>query len=143
MALLEEQGTDLREARTDRGSARLWVLAPTVYVTSVTGHMEDVHADLFESYGLERIRKAPGKLVVFHDWFDMTGYESRCRTRLTSWSVKRIEHYEEVHLGVRSKLVAMGVQVANIALRGLITAHSDRAKLEVELRRALRDKGRV
>lgn len=141
MSLLEAQQSELREVRTERGCARVWVIAPTLYVTMTTGYMEEAHADLLESYGLERIRKAPGKLTVFHDWFDMTGYESRCRQRLTSWSLARRQHFEEVHLGVRSKLVAMGVQVANLALGGLITAHTDRTKLEHELRRVLRAKG--
>lgn len=141
MALFEEHGSEVREARTARGCVRVWVIVPTVYVTSTSGHMEEAHADLLERYGLERIRAAPGKITVFHDWLDMTGYESRCRQRLTSWSMARLHHYEEVHLGVRSKIVAMGVQVANLALGGLISAHSNRAKLEVQLERVLRAKG--
>ncbi len=38
-----------------------------------------------------------------------------------------------------SEIVAMGVQVANLALGGLITVHPDRMGVEVELRRVLRD----
>jgi hypothetical protein len=138
MALFRELGTDFQTCETVRGAASMWVLSPSVYVTVVTGHMEDVHADLFERFGAERIAAAPGKLFVFHDWLEMTGYESRCRQRLTAWSAARLRAYAEVHLAVRSKIVAMGVQVANIPLRGLIRAHRDRASLEGELRGVLR-----
>jgi hypothetical protein len=141
MSLFEEIGTDYREARTERGVARVWVLTPSVYVTETSGHMEEPHADLFERYGSERIARASGKLTVFHDWIDMKSYESICRIRLTRWSLARLDSYAEVHLGVASKLVAMGVQVANLALGGLLTAHSQRARIEYELRRVLREHG--
>ena len=138
MALLEELGTDVQEYATSRGVARFWTLAPNVYVTSVSGHMEEAHAEAFERYGAERLRQSPGKLCVFHDWIGMTGYDSVCRQRMTAWSVPRLSHYAEVHLAVRSKIVAMGVQVANIALRGIMRAHQDRLPLEVELKRVMR-----
>lgn len=139
MSLFEELGTDVCEHVTPKGKAMLWTLAPTVYVTRVSGYMEESHADLFERYGLRRIQEARGqKIRVFHDWYDMAGYDSRCRQRLTAWSLKHLDVYAEVHLCLRSKIVAMGVQVANIALKGLIRVHSDRTRLEVELRRTLR-----
>ncbi|HEY6878635.1 MAG TPA: hypothetical protein VI299_11485 [Polyangiales bacterium] len=142
VALLQEQGRDFREVLTERGCARLWVLAPDVYVTFATGYMEEPHAVLFESFGADRIKKASGgKLTVFHDWLDMTGYDSRCRARLTSWSIANLDHYDAAHFGVRSKIVAMGVQVANMALRGFICAHTSRPKLEAELRRAMVSRG--
>lgn len=137
MALFEELGRDLQEVTTGGGTARLWWLTPTIYVTQVSGQMGEKHADLFERFAEERIRNAPGKVNVFHDWLGMTGYESRCRQRLTRWSLEHLDAYGEVHLALRSKLVAMGVQVANIALGGKIRVHGSRATLEAELKRAL------
>ena len=142
MALLEESGTDRREVRTERGAGRAFVLSPLVYVTVVSGHMEPPVAELLVSYGNERMRRAAGKkLYVFHDWLDMTGYESSCRQRLTTWSGENRAAVAEVHLAQRSKIVAMGVQVANLALGGMIRTHSDRASLEADIRRVLRDTG--
>jgi hypothetical protein len=139
VALFEELGTDARELVTPKGRAQLWTLAPTIYVTRVSGHMDESHAELFESYGLRRIQHAKGaKIRVFHDWYDMTGYESKCRQRLTSWSIRHLDVYAEVHICLRSKIVAMGVQVANIALRSIMRVHPDRAKLELQLRRVMR-----
>lgn len=137
MALLEELAVDRDEVATPTGTARLWALSPTVYVSSVTGHMVHAHADLFERFAEQRLLRARGKLNVFHDWMGMTGYESRCRQRLTSWSLAHLDDFDEVHLAQRSKLVAMGVQVANIVLKGKIRTHSSLARLESELRRVL------
>lgn len=134
MALLEEQGFDLKEVTTARGVARLWTLTPTIYVTQVRGHVDEAHAGLFEVYGQRRVDRAQGQtLTVFHDWLEMTGYESVARQRMTSWSMDHLKQFGEVHLALRSKLVAMGVQVANIALRGLITVHNSRAPMEAIL----------
>ena len=139
MPFLEEKGYDVREARTARGAERVWALGPNIYVTRVTGHMEDTHADLFEVYGADRIALAKGPLLVFHDWVEMTGYESRCRTRLTEWSLARLDRFGAVHLAVRSKIVRMGIQVANIPLRGLIRPYPARQPLELALREAFRE----
>ncbi|HVU02131.1 MAG TPA: hypothetical protein VHE30_10275 [Polyangiaceae bacterium] len=142
MTLFRERGTDFEEHRTKRGTARMWTLSPAVYVTQVEGHMDESHAALFERYGAAKIADSPGGLCVFHDWIEMTGYDSPCRKRMTEWSVARLGAYREVHIAVRSKLVAMGIQVANIALRGLMRAHRDRVGLEVELRRVIRNESR-
>jgi hypothetical protein len=99
--------------------------------------MEEPHADLFLRFSQERVAAKPGALYAFHDWLDMTGYDSVCRTRLTEWSVRNLDAFAEVHIGIRSKLVAMAVQVANIALRGLITVHPGKVQLEAALHACL------
>ena len=49
--------------------------------------------------------------------------------------------YDEVHIALRSKIVAMGMQVANIRLGGKIHVHLLRARLEADLKRVLRASG--
>ena len=49
--------------------------------------MTDDHCAFLELYGDERIRRHSGKLYVFHDWMELTGYDSKTRLRLTAWSV--------------------------------------------------------
>ncbi len=138
MALLEERGHGARSVTTPRGEVRAYALTPRVYVTVATGHLEAPGAQLIVDYGNDRIRAATGKLYVFHDWLDMTGYESSCRQQLTAWTAETRGSLAELHIAFRSKLVAMGVQVANLALGGLIRMHEDRSSLERELRRAVR-----
>jgi hypothetical protein len=141
MVLLRELGSDFAECSTQTGELRGWVLAPSVFVTQGKGHMTDEHCKFIETYGEERIRRHSGKLYVFHDWRELTGYDSMTRVRLTAWSVKHRHSYQEVHLAVRSRIIAMGVQVANVALGGIMRAHSGIATLEVELARVLRIAG--
>lgn len=138
MVLRREDGTDFRECSTSTGKVRVWTLAKNLYVTQGEGHMQDAHAEFLEVYGTERIRRSGGELYIFHDWMEMTGYDTKTRYRLTKWSVARRDNYEEVHLAVRSRIVAMGVQVANIALGGFMRVHTGLAGLEVELARVLR-----
>jgi hypothetical protein len=135
MALFEELGTDRVELDTPSGRVRFWALTPALYVSRVTGHMQDEHAEAFVEYAEERLLRTAGKLSVFHDWMGMTGYESSCRQRLTSWSLAHLDRYDEVHIAQKSKLVAMGVQVANIALGGKISVHTSLVRMEAELRR--------
>jgi hypothetical protein len=138
MALHEDGATDIRECKTARGTVRVWTLLPTVYVTCMSGHLQDAHAELLEAYGQDRIERAGGQLYVFHDWIEMSGYDATSRQRMTTWSVARRHVYAEVHLAIRSKIVAMGAHVANIALGGLMHVHGGRAALELELGRVLR-----
>lgn len=138
MALMEERGAERRLAQTPRGSLLAYTLTPTIYVTIVSGHMEKEHADALLAFSEARVSGRRGqKLRVFHDWVEMTGYESHCRQRLTTWAVANLDAFDEMHLAQRSKIVAMGVQVANIALGGLIRTHTDRAAVEIALRRAV------
>jgi hypothetical protein len=138
MVLLRERGTHFEERATQTGALRAWVLTPNVFVTQGEGHMTDDHCSFIVQYGEERIKRYSGKLYVFHDWLEMTGYDSRTRIRLTAWSVAHRHLYEEVHLAVRSRIIAMGVQVANVAVGGIMRAHTGIATLEVELARAMR-----
>ncbi len=138
MVLRREDGTDFRECNSSSGKIRVWTLARNLYVTQGEGHMQDDHAAFLEEYGEERLRRAGGKIYIFHDWMEMTGYDSKTRYKMTTWSAEHRASFEEVHLAVRSRIVAMGVQVANIALGGFMRAHTGIATLELELARVLR-----
>ena len=67
----------------------------------------------------------------------MTGYESQCRIDLTNW-VLRHRAQSRLYIGMKSKLVAMGVSVANLALGNRIESYSKEAELEAALNRVLR-----
>ena len=136
MSLFFERGQDVRELRTARGTLMLWTLAPTVYVTQVSGHLESAHVDLLFAYSEPLVRAAQRPIEVFHEWTAMTGYDAICRSRITTWAVERRSAFGRVHVAVRSKLVAMGVQVANLAI-GNIAAYKSVPELQVALRATL------
>ncbi len=137
MVLRREEGTDFAECVTPAGALRAWVLAPDVYATQGSGHMRDDHFEFIRAYGEERIKRCGGKLYVFHDWMEMSGFDSSSRVKLTTWSVAHRSFFQEAHLAVRSRIIVLGVQVANLAVGGFMRAHSGTASLEIELDRVL------
>jgi len=56
-----------------------------------------------------------GRVLGFHDWFQMTGYDTASRNQLTEWSLRR-SALAQINIGTRAKLVSMGVTVAALAL---------------------------
>jgi hypothetical protein len=119
----------------DRGTLRYWQLAPHVYATCVQGYMTKEMSDLLMEQGnplYAHVRKLHG----IHDWLDMTGYDSACRTDLTGW-ILRNRPKSVLHIGVTLPLVAMGVAVANLALGNLIQVHRNKLSLESALNQAL------
>ncbi|MFO0695880.1 MAG: hypothetical protein U0230_20120 [Polyangiales bacterium] len=142
--LLQERALDPEVLETSRGTIRLWALGPTIYVIAMRGSMERPHSDLVMRYGERRWQAAGGrKLHMFHDWLEMGGYESQCRRDLTDWLLHRRDRYAEVHLAVRSKLVAMGVNAANVVLGGALRIHTDRDSLERALLKAVASEPRT
>jgi hypothetical protein len=72
----------------------------------------------------------------FHNWLGMQNYETACRVELTEW-VFRHRSQSIFHIGVASRMVAMGVAVANLALGNLLHVHNSVSGLESALARIL------
>ncbi len=67
---------------------------------------------------VDSVRRRVGCVRVFHDWHAVEGYESEARIHLTRWTLDAPRGtIGECHVLVRSKLVAMGVSTAALALR--------------------------
>jgi hypothetical protein len=79
-----------------------------------------------------------GSVAGFHHSFGMTGYDSECRIELTNWVMSH-RAQSRLFIGLRSKIVAMGVSVANLALGNVIQTHASPATLESALERVLRE----
>ena len=129
---------DAVQLKTERGSILYWELGRGLYMTEVHGFMTHPmsqllirQADPLYAYG--------GKVLGFHNWFDMENYESVCRVELTSWVLRHRAH-SSLHIGLRSRMVAMGVSVANLALGSLILVHNEPRMLEEAVSDALRDR---
>jgi hypothetical protein len=70
------------------------VAAPRVVDYRVWGYFDMELADhMLELVEREFVRDA-GPYVAFHDWSEMTGYETRARLRLTAWVIKHRERFE-------------------------------------------------
>jgi len=65
------------------------------------------------------------KPEMFFDMGRMVNYDSALRTELTTHFARHRPQIASLHVFTRSRIVAMGVSVANLALGRLITVHPD------------------
>jgi hypothetical protein len=79
------------------------------------------------------LAKRSQKLRLFFDLETMASYDSELRTQLTARFYEDRLRITAFHVLVGSKLTAMGVSVANLALGGIITSHSSRVPFVLAL----------
>lgn len=114
LGLGEATAVRVEEHRDARGLIRLWQQPRLrVYSTCVTGHLSITLAQRIIEYVDPLFED--GRVLGFHDWFQMTGYDTASRNQLTEWSLRRAA-LAQINIGTRAKLVSMGVTVAALAL---------------------------
>jgi hypothetical protein len=77
-------------------------------------------------------------LTTFHDLEAMVNYDAEARVALTRWTLSRRRRPVALHFLIRSKIVSIGLEIANAALGGGLTAHRDRASFEAAYEAAAR-----
>lgn len=111
--------------------------APHVELLRCEGHARVEHLPrVIESR--DRILRESGRIALFDDLEFLTGYDSAVRAGLTRWSKEHRGDIIAFHILVRSKIAAMGVTVANMALGGHIIAHTRRLDFEATLAQVIR-----
>lgn len=130
----------MADALSDRGQWKeswktgAWDLLMTspahgVFFTRVSGHA-DLDCALHVMRAFDRLAALTlGDLEVFHDWEHVTGYDSIVRQEFVRWAQEHPKQ-GDAHILVKSRLVAMGVSVANVALGGRLKVYADRPKFE-------------
>ena len=68
--------------------------------------------------------------AAFIDWSAMSSYDSAARSRMTMFVLTHRKRLRVVAILTGSNIAAMGVNVANIALGGFLTAMTDRSAFE-------------
>jgi hypothetical protein len=120
-----------------RGTLSISFPAPGILFGRVSGHYSQA---MLKEYlgGLDEAVKAGHKLTTFHDWEEMTGYDSVCRQAMTDWVLKHVSQIHMNHILVRSKIVAMGVATANLLTGGkLLFPYTTRVPFERALKTAV------
>jgi hypothetical protein len=112
--------------------------APGVFHTVIVGYTQAEEARQIIAAG-DRVIAEAGMLVAFHDWEAMTGYHTESRVLLTEWGLRIRAQVEKVHVLVRSRVVAMGVSVASLVLRGMLVSYTQRAAFEAAFARRLKE----
>ncbi|MDI3290747.1 hypothetical protein [Polyangium sp. 15x6] len=122
--------------RWSRGELRIKVVDDVVY-EQVSGYLEkDIVSKITQP-----VDKQIGqgvKPIIFNDWWDLAGYDSDARLKLTDWIFWIRGKIVGSHILVRSKIVSMGVSIANLALGGMLTVYTDRQEFTLAYHRALR-----
>lgn len=138
----EAGGVRFQEHHDSRGRLYLWQQpVQRVYSTRVDGHLSVVLARRIIDYVDPLFEN--GRVLGFHDWFQMTGYDTASRNELTQWSLRR-SAFAQINIGTRGKLVTMGVTVAALVLgERVLRRFSAAADLEAAYQDAVRPKPRV
>jgi hypothetical protein len=122
----------------EKGKVEVFVPRFDVCLTLVEGHLSAAGAQrIIEALDRQFQR---GAFDTFHDWEQMTGYDSAARQALTAWVVSSFRRIRCVHFLVTNRMVRMGISAANAAtsLVGLeLTSFHERAGFEAELGKLL------
>ncbi len=113
------------ELVTEHSTGRLSVrhLGPHSSHFILSGHLEMSLTMAIIAEG-ERL-SATGRAIAFHDWSGLKTYSSEARRLSTDWARAHRHNFALLSILVSSSIVAMGVNVANLALGGFIRATSD------------------
>jgi hypothetical protein len=119
-----------------KGRAAIWLPARGLVIVRLGGHGDaDLALPIIEAID-ESLRRAR-RVRVFFEAEKLSTYDSALRTRLTQRLRRDRDRFESIHVLVASKLVAMGVSVASLALDGKVTSHSERNGFLAELKSEL------
>lgn len=76
--------------------------------------------------------------LVFHDWYDVTGYDPPVRRMLAAWYTRVFHDVQGVYILSSNKIVSMGVSLVSIAMGNVIVSLEGRLDLDVALAAAIR-----
>jgi hypothetical protein len=125
--------------RDERCEVRREPSAPAVLVFRAQGHLTHAAARWIVAVADDEGPRHD-RLLFFHDWEAVTGYDSRARLEITTWAVRNLSQLEGAHMLSTSRLVKMGISVGNLAAGGVGVLHEDRRSFELALRAAVRER---
>jgi hypothetical protein len=112
-----------------------WTPRPNIVVIRTIGHLDvRMCGKIVEWTDLTLAR---GKSHVFHDMETMTSYEPAARQELTEYAEHKATLIDSVNVLFSSRLVAMGVAVANMVLGGALRTFGTRKTFEARIRELL------
>ena len=110
---------------------------PKIVLTRVTHHATFGMVDRY--LRILDVELTHGPVEIFHDWAGVTGYDTEARRRITAWGSTRGQAITQVHVLLGSKLLAMGISMATVALGRDFAVHYDRVRWEASLAALLPD----
>jgi hypothetical protein len=113
----------------ENGHIQVWLLDPLGMATRIVGPVhvtramtEIITADATRAL-LRLHQHAPARMRFFHDWRDVTGYDSDARQAILSWGIglgaAKIARIDVLFDREKSRLLTMGVTAAQAAFSAL------------------------
>ncbi len=118
----------------------IWLPGPGLLVAQMVDHGDEAFATPI-AQAFERALEGAGPVRMFFDVGRMHNYDSPLRTRLTKRFLGDRARIAGIDIFVQSRIVSMGVAVANLALGGIIAAHPKRLGFNLALDDVLRKAG--
>lgn len=116
--LAEHQGHDYDEFDDGRGKVRLWQHARHFAVFESSGSISQPHAEFIIAYHARHIEAFPRPWFTFGNWMTLLAYTPDTRRILTEW--QRVQRYDGLYVAHNSRLLAMGLSVANGVLENSV-----------------------
>jgi len=113
------------QMESPRGKTVQWLVTPQIVLQVGSGH-GDVELARMMTAGLARAMNGKSKVVCFFDGLEFSGYDPDFRMEMAS-ATRRLMgagQFAMLHLLTRSKLVAMGVAVVNLAVNSSFQVYS-------------------
>jgi hypothetical protein len=124
----------------EQGSITLQNPAPGVVVSEASGHASLPIGEKIVEFVSRVMLQHPDGALIFHDWRRVEGYDTEVRRLLVEAGKKDREHVRAINILVRSKVLAMGLSVAGLAL-GTLTAYRDGLAFRRALEAAVESRG--
>lgn len=116
--LSEHQGRDYDELDDGRGKVRIWHLQNRFCVFESSGSLHEQHAEFIVAYHARHIEAHPRPWFAFGNWMALKAYTPEVRRALTDWQV--MQRYDGLYVAQDSRLLAMGLSVANGVLENTV-----------------------
>ncbi len=136
MVLYASQAEEREELASARGRTVLYRVGRSTLVCRSEGYAVLDHVERMIARS-EALVASAGIIEVFHDWFEVVGYEPSIRSRMTPWALKTRDLHRGVHIGIGSRIVQMGVSMVRIASGAPVFVYTSAPSLDVAMARAL------
>jgi hypothetical protein len=106
---------------TNAVKVRIWWPTPALMATQVAGHIDAPAAHFLAQSLRKQLTASATRIIGFHDWANLTDYESDARIVLTGVAREALPRTVGIHLLVRSPLVLFGIRAASVVLSDVHT----------------------
>jgi hypothetical protein len=130
----------VEEWRSEQGSLRVTLPGQGIFVTRVEGRALAGFVGVIIRLAEQEIA-AGHRLLVFHDWELVRGYDPQAREKLVAWTQTIRDQWDASHILFSSAFVAMAVSISSLLFGEQVKSYSSRATWQRALDAACETRG--